>query len=190
MEYADGARHEPRMRAVWGDICPGQASYTCPDYDGVNGILELQYDYDRIRERFDEPLDGNIHSQWKYRAFLPVDDDATPVTLGEGGTELYDAPRLSEQLGVETRVKDDGRNPTGVLKDRATSVSVTRATHAGRGVARRLRCPRRGGLSAVRSERRDGGQTRPAARLRGGRARRRRHVRRGLRPLDGSHREI
>ncbi|WP_049995824.1 threonine synthase [Halococcus sediminicola] len=113
---------------------PGQVSYTCPNHSGVSGILEVQYDYDRIRERFDEPLDGDIRSQWKYRAFLPVDDDATPVTLGEGGTELYDAPRLSEQLGVETRVKDDGRNPTGVLKDRATSVSVTKAMHASRGI--------------------------------------------------------
>jgi threonine synthase len=113
---------------------PEQIVYTCSNHPGVQGILEVQYDYDVVRERFDEPLDGNIRDQWKYRAFLPVEEDAEPVTLREGGTDLYDTPRLSDELGVEMRVKDDGRNPTGVLKDRATSVSVTKATHAGRDV--------------------------------------------------------
>jgi threonine synthase len=111
---------------------PDQLRYTCANHPGVEGILEVTYDYDVIQERFDEPLDGRIETQWKYRAFLPVADDAEPVTLQEGGTALHDAPRLSEALGVDTRVKDDGRNPTGVLKDRATSVSVTKAAHAGR----------------------------------------------------------
>jgi threonine synthase len=111
-----------------------QVIYTCPEHEGVKGILEVVYDYDVVRERFDASLDGQIASQWKYRAFLPIADDATPITLGEGGTGLYDTPALSEELGVDARVKDDGRNPTGVLKDRATSVSVTKARHAGQGV--------------------------------------------------------
>jgi threonine synthase len=113
---------------------PDQIIYTCPNHEGVKGILDVQYDYDVVDERFDEALDGRIGSQWKYEAFLPVDDDAEVVTLGEGGTGLYDAPNLSEELGVEVRVKDDGRNPTGVLKDRATSVAVTKARHAGRDI--------------------------------------------------------
>jgi threonine synthase len=113
---------------------PDQIIYTCPNHEGVNGILEVNYDYDAITDRFDAELDGRIDSQWKYEAFLPVDDDATPVTLGEGGTGLYDAPNLSAELGVSVRVKDDGRNPTGVLKDRATSVAVTKARHADRDV--------------------------------------------------------
>lgn len=111
-----------------------QVIYTCPTHDGVEGILEVTYDYDRIVDRFDEPLDGDIRSQWKYRAFLPVESDAHVVSLDEGGTELLEAPRLGEELGVDAAVKDDGRNPTGVLKDRATSVAVTKARHAGRDV--------------------------------------------------------
>lgn len=108
--------------------------YTCSKHEGTDGILEVKYDYDIINNSFEEDINGSIDSQWKYRAFLPIDDDADPVTLGEGGTELFTAPQLSEELGVKTLVKDDGRNPTGVLKDRATSIAVTKASHAGRAV--------------------------------------------------------
>ncbi len=111
---------------------PDGITYTCPEHEGTKGILEVTYDYEEIDRRFDADLDGQIPSQWKYRAFLPVHDDADPVTLNEGGTELLEAPQLSEELGVETLVKDDGRNPTGCLKDRASSVSVTKARHYGR----------------------------------------------------------
>ena len=113
---------------------PDEIVYTCPNHEGVAGILEVEYDYDRVLERFDEPFDGVIATQWKYRAFLPVHDETDPVTLHEGGTELYDAPNLSAELGVETTVKDDGHCPTGVLKDRASSVSVTKARERGRDV--------------------------------------------------------
>ncbi|MFB6298362.1 MAG: threonine synthase [Salinirussus sp.] len=111
---------------------PDQIIYTCSNHEGVRGILEVTYDYDVIHETFDAELDGTIPSQWKYEAFLPVDDDADPVTLDEGGTDLFEAPTLSEELGVETLVKDNGRNPTGCFKDRASSIAVTKARHAGR----------------------------------------------------------
>jgi len=113
---------------------PDRLIYTCPNHEGVKGILEVTYDYDRVAERFDGPLDGQIDSQWKYRAFLPVADDSEPITLGEGGTPLLDAPRLGDELDVDLRVKDDGRNPTGVLKDRATSVSLTKTREFGHDV--------------------------------------------------------
>ncbi len=124
------------VRALECPLCgetydPDREMYTCPNHVGVRGILEVTYEYDVIADRFDANLDGSIDSQWKYEAFLPVHDDAEIVTLGEGGTALLEAPNLSEQLGVETLVKDDGRNPTGCLKDRATSIAVTKARYAG-----------------------------------------------------------
>ncbi|MFW6458588.1 MAG: threonine synthase [Halodesulfurarchaeum sp.] len=124
---------------------PGDVSYTCPNHDGVQGILEVTYDYDVVLDRFDADLDGVIDSQWKYRAFLPVPEEADVITLGEGGTDLFETPRLSAVLGVETLIKDDGRNPTGCLKDRATSVSVTRANDAGESV---LTCASTGNAAA------------------------------------------
>jgi threonine synthase len=129
----------PHVRTLECTLCgaeydPEQVVYTCPEHEGVAGILEVVYDYDEVRERFDADLDGAIRSQWKYEAFLPVDDGAEVVSLGEGGTDLFDAPNLSEALGVDVLVKDDGRNPTGCFKDRASSIAVTKAKHAGREV--------------------------------------------------------
>ena len=110
---------------------PGEVAYTCPEHPGVEGVLEVLYDYETIHDRFDAPLDGRVEDLWKYRAFLPVPADAEPVTLGEGGTPLLPTPRLGDELGVALSVKDDGRNPTGVLKDRATTVALTRARAEG-----------------------------------------------------------
>lgn len=113
---------------------PDQIIYTCPEEEGVNGILEVTYDYEAIHDDFAADLDGSIPSQWKYDAFLPVAADAERITLNEGGTDLFDAPRLSAELGCETLIKDDGRNPTGCFKDRASSIAVTKARHAGRDI--------------------------------------------------------
>ncbi len=126
----------PHVTALECTLCgasydPEQLLYTCPEHEGVRGILELRYDYGEVLDRFDEELDGAIDSQWKYRAFLPVDPSVDPVSLGEGGTPLLNAPQLGAELGIDVRVKDEGRNPTGVLKDRASSVGVTKARAAG-----------------------------------------------------------
>jgi len=53
------------------------------------------------------------------------------VTLGEGGTPLLRAPRLSARFGVEVWLKWEGANPTGSFKDRGMSVAVTRAFENG-----------------------------------------------------------
>jgi threonine synthase len=53
------------------------------------------------------------------------------VTLGEGGTPLLRAPRLSARFGVEIWLKWEGANPTGSFKDRGMSVAVTRAFENG-----------------------------------------------------------
>ena len=53
------------------------------------------------------------------------------VTLGEGGTPLLPAPRLSERLGCELWLKWEGANPTGSFKDRGMTVAVSRALERG-----------------------------------------------------------
>jgi threonine synthase len=53
------------------------------------------------------------------------------VTLGEGGTPLLPAPRLSERLGCDVWLKWEGQNPTGSFKDRGMTVAVSRALERG-----------------------------------------------------------
>jgi threonine synthase len=54
------------------------------------------------------------------------------LSLGEGGTPLVRAPRLSERLGLDLHLKCEHLNPTGSFKDRGMAVAVERA--AARGV--------------------------------------------------------
>ncbi len=94
------------------------------------GLLELTYDLDRLRREGPAGLRGR--GLWRYAAVLPIDDPAHRVTLGEGDTPLLDAPRLARQLGVRRlRLKFEGANPTGTVKDRSSATAVGAALQFG-----------------------------------------------------------
>jgi threonine synthase len=67
------------------------------------------------------------------------------LTLGEGGTPLVPAPRLSERLGCELWLKWEGANPTGSFKDRGMALAVGRAAERG---ARGVVCASTGNTAA------------------------------------------
>jgi threonine synthase len=72
---------------------------------------------------------SRVHSMWRYEEVLP---DASPVTLGEGGTPLLHAKRLGARLGLQRLyIKDEGLNPTGSFKARGLSAAVTMARGLG-----------------------------------------------------------
>jgi threonine synthase len=76
------------------------------------------------------------HRAWRglieeYRSRLPVTADTPVVTLGEGGTPLLPAPRLSERTGCQVYLKVEGVNPTGSFKDRGMTVAVSLAAQRG-----------------------------------------------------------
>jgi threonine synthase len=83
----------------------------------------------------------------RYRAYLPVSADTPVVSLGEGGTPLIPAPRLSAMVGrgCEVFVKYEGLNPTGSFKDRGMTVAVSKALERG---ADTLICASTGNTSA------------------------------------------
>ncbi len=102
---------------------------TCP-ICGEKGILDVQYDYKKIKNYLTkETLAKNEDkSIWRYIHLLPVKDIPDKEMLKVGNTPLYKANRLSEFLGVkEFYIKDDGLNPTGSLKDRASIIAVAKA---------------------------------------------------------------
>ena len=98
------------------------------------GILDIQYSYSAIRDHF-SPADleqNHDYSMWRYRPFLPVEEDSPAPPLRVGWSPLYKADRLSKVLGLKTLyIKDDGQNPTASLKDRASAMAVVKAREAG-----------------------------------------------------------
>ena len=98
------------------------------------GILDIQYNYSAIRDHF-SPADLSQcrdYSMWRYRPFLPVEEDSSAPPLRVGWSPLYRAQRLAGVLGLrELYIKDDGQNPTASLKDRASAMAVVKALEAG-----------------------------------------------------------
>jgi threonine synthase len=66
-----------------------------------------------------------------YREHLPVTDATPVVTLLEGATPLVHATRLSEELGLDVRLKVEGANPTGSFKDRGMTLAISKAVEEG-----------------------------------------------------------
>jgi threonine synthase len=81
----------------------------------------------------------------EYRASLPVPDEVSVISLGEGGTPLLPAPVLSELTGCSVYLKVEGANPTGSFKDRGMTVAVTLAAARG---AHTVICASTGNTSA------------------------------------------
>lgn len=87
------------------------------------GLLEYRLLANKIN--FTGPL-----TFWRYRPVLPKVSQI--VTLGEGGTPLQKADRLSENLHyTNIYLKDETRNPTNSFKDRSAALIVTDAKNRG-----------------------------------------------------------
>jgi threonine synthase len=110
-------------------VYPLRVGNTCPRC-GIAGILDVQYDYaaiGRILTRRRLAARGE-QSHWRYRELLPIGADAVLPALSVGWTPLTSTPALARHLGLARLfLKDDGRNATGSLKDRASSVGVVKA---------------------------------------------------------------
>ena len=79
-----------------------------------------------------ESLAGRESSMWRYREVMPLFDGESPVSLGEGWTPLFNAPRLGNSLGLDQLfIKDESLNPTNSFKARGLSAAVTRAKYLG-----------------------------------------------------------
>ncbi len=83
----------------------------------------MRYDYTSARV---EPR----NDVFRYSALLPV--RAAGAVPAAGGTPLVSAPRLAKRFGMRALyLKDETRNPTRCLKDRATAIAVTMAMEIG-----------------------------------------------------------
>jgi threonine synthase len=93
-------------------------------------MLDVQYDYPAIAKHLTRRSLAKRpeFSHWRYRELLPIRKDSVLPALQVGWTPIVRADALARTLGLKTLyLKDDGRNPSGSLKDRASSVGVVKA---------------------------------------------------------------
>jgi len=106
-------------------------AYTCPACartPGDDGILDVQYDYYALSNAFrDAVKKSGRYDVFRFLPLLPISEPTNVLPVG--GTPLLAAPRLAARLGLKSLLlKDETRNPTRCLKDRATAIAVTLAT--------------------------------------------------------------
>ena len=94
--------------------------------------LLARYDLDKARAWSKASLAGRPACMWRYREMLPIYDNESPVTLGEGFTPLFHAQRLGASIGLDRLyIKDESLNPTNSFKARGQSAAITRAKYLG-----------------------------------------------------------
>ncbi|MGA2173672.1 MAG: threonine synthase [Verrucomicrobiota bacterium] len=108
-----------------------EVRYLCPlcarDYQPgkpLAGVLSAQFDYGAIRKKFDRRKpDWNLFSAVEKKFFPPI-----PV----GNTPFFQSAALGNDLGfANVWIKNDGLNPSGSLKDRASFLVVAEANRLG-----------------------------------------------------------
>lgn len=107
--------------------------YLC-DKCGDKGILDVQYKYEEIKNNWNkEKLAKNKGSSiWRYLPLLPIEEDTKRPNLRIGNTPIYNSKEMGKKLGLDNLIiKDDGLNPTGSLKDRASAMAAVKAREAG-----------------------------------------------------------
>ena len=108
-------------------------TYVCPGH-GNEGVLDVGYDYELVSSKLTKDLlaQDPDPTMWRYRAVMPISEASEVPPLTVGGTPLYQAPRLAAELGIaQVWVKDEGRQPTASLKDRASAIAVVKARERG-----------------------------------------------------------
>jgi len=108
---------------------PGKVHNLCE----CGSPLLVRYDLGQLDgEKWRALLGERPASLWRYREVLPVTQDSSIVSLGEGFTPLLHARRLGEKLGIsKLYLKDESLNPTGSFKARGLALAVSMARELG-----------------------------------------------------------
>jgi threonine synthase len=88
--------------------------------------LDLGYDYDLLAPQWGQLVGSRPFGMWRYWELLPLQDPASILSMGEGGTPLLPASNLGMMLGRSNIfVKDERQGPTGSFKDRQASLAIS-----------------------------------------------------------------
>ncbi len=110
---------------------PAPDRYVC-DKCGTDGILDIIYEYPNMPDYAEILKKNHVNSLWRYRELLPLEKNTPISPLEVGMTPLYRSRNLEKKFDIaKVYIKDDGRNPTASLKDRASAIGVSKAIEAG-----------------------------------------------------------
>ncbi len=69
---------------------------------------------------------------YRYRELLPIEEDDSIVTFGEGMTPLLPCARLGQRIGLDNLwIKDESQLPTGSFKSRGMTMALSMAKYFG-----------------------------------------------------------
>src|SRR3989441_11473436 len=96
-------------------------------------MLAVRYDLEQVNKHVTkEALRARPPGMYRFRELTPLDEDETPVTLGEGSTPLLALRRLAAHFGLRhVWGKDESQNPTGSFKARGLGMAITLARARG-----------------------------------------------------------
>jgi len=140
---------EPDCKAQFASTTP---IYTC---ERCGGLLDLVHEVkaiepDQLRQTWDARLASKAPADqsgvWRFRELLPEVEEANIVTMIEGNTQLFKAPRCADYAGMkQLTFKHLGLNPTGSFKDLGMTTGVTQAARMG---TQNVACASTGNTSA------------------------------------------
>ncbi len=126
--------------------------YTCQN---CSGLLDVVYEVNEFSgERLMSVWDWRRASPnaidqsgvWRFRELLPDADESDIITLTEGNTQIWDAPRSASYAEMNRLAfKHLGMNPTGSFKDLGMTTGITQAKRLG---ATSVACASTGNTSA------------------------------------------
>ncbi len=106
-----------------------EVMYHCP-HCGTEGTLDVIFDISLIKKELTKETlrDNKNPNVWRYLPILPLEGLSGAAPLQIGFSPLYKSKRLEELLNLKhVYLKDEGRNPTASLKDRASAIGVAKA---------------------------------------------------------------
>ncbi|MDR3177861.1 MAG: threonine synthase [Campylobacteraceae bacterium] len=95
--------------------------------------LLVRYDLKKIKNRFSKKkLKHRSYNLWRYKEFLPIENEKNIVSLGEVITPLLKLKNFGGMFGFKRLyLKDEGLNPSGSFKSRGAAVGVSKAKELG-----------------------------------------------------------
>lgn len=122
--------------------------------DKVNQLCEcgspllVDYDMGKLKKNFTKDrLLKRAPDLWRYHELLPVKNEESIVTLGEGFTPIVHLKRVGKDMDIDNLyMKDEGMIPSGSFKSRGAAVGVSRAKELG---VKELAMPTNGNAGAA-----------------------------------------